>query len=133
LTCRERAGQVRERYGEILSAGADVTAIGTGGRRYAKAFIEDESVPFEVLLDEDGSAAELVGTSTLGKLSLISPRQIAAGTRALATGNIQHNAGRRPFQLGATLVIGPGDELRYEDFEEFAGDHADLDEVLGHL
>jgi hypothetical protein len=30
-------------------------------------------------------------------------------------------------------VIGPGDELRYEDFEEFAGDHADLDEVLGHL
>ena len=90
-------------------------------------------MPFEVLLDEDGSAAELVGTSTLGKLSLISPRQIAAGTRALAKGNMQHNAGKRPFQLGATLVIGPGDELRYEDFEEFAGDHADLDEVLGHL
>jgi hypothetical protein len=49
----------------------------------------------------------------------------------LVKGNIQHNAGRRPFQLGATVVIGPGDELRYEDFEEYAGDHADLDEVLG--
>jgi hypothetical protein len=90
-------------------------------------------VPFEVLLDEDGSAAELVGTGILGKLSLISPRQVAAGARALAKGNMQHNAGRRPFQLGATLVIGPGDELRYEDFEKFAGDHADLDDVLGHL
>lgn len=110
-----------------------MTAIGTGGRRYAKAFIEDESVPFEVLLDEDGSAAELVGTGTLTKLSLVSPRQLVAGTRAVAKGNRQRNAGRRPFQLGATLVIGPGDELRYEDFEEFAGDHADLDQVLSHL
>jgi hypothetical protein len=110
-----------------------VTAIGTGGRRYAKAFIEDESVPFEVLLDEDGRAAELVGTGTLSKITLISPRQLAAGTRALVKGNMQHNPGRRPYQLGATLVIGPGDELRYEDFEEFAGDHAHLDEVLAHL
>lgn len=90
-------------------------------------------MPFEVLLDEDGSAAELVGTGTLSKLSLVSPRQLAAGTRALAAGKRQHNAGRRPFQLGATLVIGPGDELRYSDFEKFAGDHADLDEVLAHL
>jgi hypothetical protein len=110
-----------------------VTAIGTGGRRYAKAFIEDESVPFDVLLDEDGSAAELAGTGTLKKLSLVSPRQLVAGTRAVAKGNRQHNTGRRPLQLGATLVIGPGDELRYEDFEEFAGDHANLDDVLGHL
>jgi hypothetical protein len=51
----------------------------------------------------------------------------------VAKGNRQRNAGRRPFQLGATLVIGPGDELRYEDFEEFAGDHADLDDILTYL
>lgn len=86
-----------------------------------------------MLLDEDGSAAELVGTGTLSKLAFVRPRQVIAGTRALAKGNMQHNAGRRPFQLGATLVIGPGDELRYEDFEEFAGDHADLDQVLASL
>jgi hypothetical protein len=33
--------------------------------------------------------------------------------------------------LGATLVIGPGDKLIYSDFEDFAGDHANLDDVLG--
>jgi hypothetical protein len=86
-----------------------------------------------VLLDEDGAAAELVGTGSLGMLSLVSPRQLVAGTKALAKGNRQHNAGRRPYQLGATLVIGPGDDLRYSDFEDFAGDHAELDEVLSHL
>jgi hypothetical protein len=30
-------------------------------------------------------------------------------------------------------VIGPGDELLYADFEDFAGDHAPLDEVLAVL
>lgn len=118
------------RYSEILEAGSDVTAVGTGGRRYAKAFIEDESVPFEVLLDEDGAAAEIAGTNTLSMASLVRPRQILAGARAVSRGNLQHNAGRRPFQLGATLVIGPGDVLHYEDFEDFAGDHAPIDEVL---
>jgi len=97
------------------------------------AFIEDEQVPFEVLLDEDGSAAEIVGTNRLGVKSLVSPRALSAAARSLAGGNTQKKSGRRPFQLGATLVIGPGDELLYADFEDFAGDHADLDEILAVL
>jgi hypothetical protein len=27
-------------------------------------------------------------------------------------------------------VIGPGDTVGYSDYEDFAGDHADIDEVL---
>lgn len=108
-------------------------AIGTGGKRYAQAFIEDEQVPFDVLLDEDGSAAEIVGTNTLGAFDLVKPSQVMAGLKATAKGNRQRKTGRRPLQLGGTLVIGPGDELLYEDYEDFAGDHADLDEVLAVL
>lgn len=108
-------------------------AIGTGGRRYAKAFIEDEGVPFDVLLDEDGAAAQIVGTNTMSGLDLIKPSQVRAGFRATAAGHRQKNPGRRWQQLGATLVIGPGDTLLYEDFEDHAGDHADLDEVLAAL
>lgn len=90
-------------------------------------------MPFEVLLDEDGSAAEIVDTKTLSATSLLSPRQIKAGIRATVSGKRQHNAGRRPFQLGATLVIAPGNDLRYADFEDFAGDHADIDEVIAAI
>jgi len=110
-----------------------VTAIGTGGRRYAQAFIEDESVPFPVLLDEDGVAADIVETNSLGAMSLIRPDAWLAGAKSLAGGNRQHNTGRRPTQLGATLVMAPGNELLYIDKESFAGDHADLDEVLAVL
>lgn len=133
MTCRERAGQVRDRYHEFLEAGAGVTAIGTGGRRYAKAFTEDERVPFPVLLDEDGSAADIVGTNSIGVTSLLKPSVYAAGLRSVVGGHRQRKTGRRPTQLGATLVIGPGEELLYEDFEDYAGDHADIDEVLAVL
>jgi hypothetical protein len=110
-----------------------VTAIGTGGKRYAQAFTEDEKVPFPVLLDEDGAAAAIVGTNSLGAGALLKPSAYVAGLRSMAGGHRQHKTGRRPMQLGATLVIGPGDELLYEDFEDFAGDHADIDEVLAAL
>lgn len=83
-----------------------------------------------MLLDEDGSAAAIVGTNTLTLGSLVKPGQLGAGLRAMAGGNIQHKTGRRPLQLGATLVIAPGNELLYADFEDYAGDHAPLDEVL---
>ena len=110
-----------------------MTAIGTGGRRYAKAFIEDEGVPFPVLLDEDGAAAEIVGTETIGMMSLVKPGQIAAGFRSFTSGHRQQKTGRRPMQLGATIVMGPGDELLYADFEDFAGDHAEIDDVMAAL
>jgi hypothetical protein len=110
-----------------------VTAVGTGGRRYAKAFIEDESVPFDVLLDEDGDAADIIETNSLGATALIRPDAWLAGARSLVGGNRQRNAGRRPTQLGATIVMAPGDEVLYMDKESFAGDHANLDEVLAVL
>jgi hypothetical protein len=87
-------------------------------------------VPFEVLLDEDGIAADVVETNDLGAASLMRPDAWFAGARSLVGGNRQHSIGRRPTQLGATLVMAPGDELLYIDKESFAGDHANLDEVL---
>jgi len=90
-------------------------------------------VPFPVLLDEDGTAADIVGTASIGPTALLKPGQFAAGFRSFTSGHRQGKAGRRPTQLGATLVMGPGDEILYEDFEEYAGDHADIDEVLSVL
>lgn len=121
---------MRDRYAEILEKGADVVAIGTGGRSYAQAFVEDENVPFPVYLDHDGTAARIVGTQQMSPIALASPKQLQAGTRAALKGHRQSRSGRRPFQLGATLVLGPGNRLRYADFEKYAGDHADIDEVL---
>lgn len=110
-----------------------MTAVGTGGKRYAEAFIADESVPFPVLLDEEGEAAGIAGTNTMGVATLLKPAAYTSVIKSLAAGKRQAKTGRRPLQLGATLVIAPGDVLLYADFEDFAGDHAPLDEVLSAL
>lgn len=118
------------RYREILDLGADVTAIGTGGRRYATAFIEEEQVPFEVLLDQDGVAAGIVGTKRFGLTTALDPAQWRAGVRSMRSGARQHRPGARPSQLGATFVLAPGNRLLFAEHEDFAGDHADLDGVI---
>lgn len=133
MTCRERAGQVRERYEELRQAGADVTAIGTGGRRYAEAFIEDEAVPFDVLLDEDGTAARLVEVRSMSMATFARPAAYAAPVRSVIRGHRQRKTGRRPLQLGATVVMAPPNQVVYVDREDYAGDHADLDEVLAAI
>lgn len=107
-----------------------MTAIGTGDRYYGRAFIEDIDFPFPVLLDEHGAAARIIKTGRIGRTTLLKPGAMVAGARALAAGNRQHRTGLRPLQLGATIVIGPGDELLFEEYEKHPGDHAELDEVL---
>lgn len=87
-------------------------------------------MPFPVLLDSDGTAASVVATKTIGVGALVRPTAIGAALRSWRTGHRQGKAGPRPTQLGATVVLGPGDEILYEDREEFAGDHASLDEVI---
>ena len=39
----------------------------------------------------------------------------------------------RVTQLGATFVLGPGDQVRYAHIDEHSADHASLDEVLAAL
>ena len=90
-------------------------------------------MPFPVLLDEDGIAAEIADMKTFSAARLLSPGQVGAGIRSTLKGHRQHNAGRRPFQLGATFVIGPGNVLKYADYEDYAGDHANLDEVIAAI
>ena len=53
--------------------------------------------------------------------------------RARAAGHRIHKAGKRVTQLGATFVVGPGNQVRYEHHDAFSSDHAPLDDVLAAL
>jgi peroxiredoxin len=125
---------LRGRYDEITGRGAEVVAIGTGSVRHAAAFVAEEHIPFPVLVDDDAKAARAASVRRIGFFRLLTDRRSRAGTkRARAAGHRIHKAGRRVTQLGATFVIGPGDEVRYEHLDDHSADHAPLAEVLGAL
>lgn len=122
---------MRGRYDEITGAGAEVVAIGTGDVDYARRFVEEEDVPFPVLVDDDGAAAR---AAVVNKVSfatlLLDPRAIRGSRRAHREGFRIHRSGRRVTQLGATFVVGAGPRLRYSHLDAHSADHAPLEQVL---
>lgn len=125
---------MREHYEQIQALGAEVVAIGTGDERYAQAFVADEAVPFPVLVDDGGAAAQAASVRTIPFLPLLfDPRSWPGGLRARRAGFRIHRSGERVTQLGATFVIGPGPTVRYEHIDRHFADRAPLDAVLAHL
>jgi peroxiredoxin len=124
---------LRRRYEEITGLGAEIVAVGTGDERYARAFIADEKIPFPVLVDDEGEAADAASLKRGSIFDLAGPRTIGGVLRAVGSGHRQHRTGKRPTQLGATFVIGPGDVLRYEHLDDAVSDHAPISDVLDAL
>lgn len=121
---------MRRRYDEVRALGADVVAIGTGDVRYAAAFVEDEAVPFPVLVDETGEAAAAAGVETASWGRLLHPRTWAATRETWRRGHRVHRPGARVTQLGATFVVGPGERLRFIHRDRDPTDHAPIEAVL---
>jgi peroxiredoxin len=125
---------LRASYDQITSAGAEVVAIGTGDARYAKAFVADEDIPFYVLVDDAADAASAAAIKKVDFIRLLfDPRSIKGALRARRDGFGVKKSGKRVNQLGATFVIGPGSQIRYEHVDAHTADHAPLSDVLAAL
>ena len=98
---------MRDRYAEIQALGAEVVVIGTGDLRYARAFAEDERIPFPVLVDDDARAADAARVERVGLSRLFAPGSLPATARALRAGYRIGRPGKRVNQLGATFVVAP--------------------------
>lgn len=125
--------QLRDSYPEIRSRGAEVVAIGTGDLRYAAAVVAEEGLPFPVLVDDDGAAAEAAAVPDRGMLGVVTPTGWRGSVAALRAGHRVHRRGARPTQLGATFVVGPSSVLSYAHLDADQADHAPLREVIAAL
>lgn len=124
---------MRDAYEEIKATGAEVVAIGTGNERYARGFVEEERIPFAVLVDDDAVAAKTASLKRRSAWNVLGPKTYRATMQTRRAGYKVHMAGKRVFQLGATFVVGPGDTVRYEHIDVTTVDHAPLEEVLAAL
>jgi peroxiredoxin len=125
---------LRGRYGEIEERGGEVVAIGTGDVAYARRFVEEEKVPFPVLVDDDGSAARAASVRKVNFATLLfDPRSMKGARQAHRQGFRVKKSGKRVNQLGATFIVGPGRIVRYEHMDAHTADHASVEEVLAAL
>jgi peroxiredoxin len=124
---------LRRRYDEIKRHGSEIVAIGTGDIRYARAFVDDENLPFPVLVDDDAEAARAASVPRVRFLKLFDPASFPGTVQAWPQGYRLYWPGKRTNQLGATFVIGPGSQLHFQHVDAHPADHAPLDEVIAAI
>jgi hypothetical protein len=125
---------LRDRYAEIQALGAEVVVIGTGDVGYARAFAEDDRIPFPVLVDDEALAAAAARVERVGLARLFALPSLPATARALRAGFRIGRPGKRVNQLGATFVVSPDPErLIYQHYDAHPADHAPMDAIFDAL
>jgi peroxiredoxin len=124
---------LRDVNDKITAAGAEIVAIGTGDKKYAAAFARETGAPFLVLVDDDARAAHAASVHTVGWYRLLHPTTWRASLETWRSGHRIHKAGKRVKQLGATFVLGPGNQVHYSHVDADSTDHAPVDSVLAAL
>ncbi len=123
---------LRDTYSEFEERGIHLVVIGNGHPEHAKAFREDEQIPFTLWVDPELRAYRTAGLRR-GMLKTVGPRSIAHAWRAMRRGFRQTTVQGDPWQLGGAFVITQAGEVVYRQVSGEAGDHAPLDEVLAAI
>jgi hypothetical protein len=121
---------LRDYEEEFTAAGARLAAIGLGDAHYARAFRVETGITFPLLVDSEREAYRAAQLNRGSLLHLFRRDNFAARKRAKGAGHTQHRTGKNPFQLGASLVLAPGNVDRYVHLSQTFGDNADPAELL---
>ena len=124
---------MRDHEEEMKAAGASIAAVGLGDLRYASGFREETGITFPLLVDADRLAYKAAELGSASLLHLARRDNNAARKRAQAAGHRQHGLGEHPFQLGGSLVFGPGDTELFVHVSETFGDNASPEDILAAL
>jgi len=133
LPCLDFLGSVRDVYDEILRAGADVVAIGTGAHYQARHLMET-GTPFPCLIDPDTRVYGALGARRLRPRSILDGRNYRNYWRALV--RRRAHQGRMTgdsWQLPFVAVLNADGRLIHVYLGEAIGDYPPLGVVLGWL
>ncbi len=124
--------QLHRAIDRIHAAGAELHVIGNGAPMFIAGFRETTKYPGPIHTDPSlkvYDAAELVR----GVASTFSPRAGLNALRALKGGFRQGRTQGDPTQQGGVLVVAPSGDIRFHYISKVAGDHPDVDRVIGAL
>jgi peroxiredoxin len=130
ILCRHYAGALRDFHADFEALGVRLVAVGTGGRQYAREFVAERKIPYEVLVDKHMASHEVIRVKQGPFVGILKPRVLWAAVKALRFGELQGKTGPNPFKFGAAHVIGPGNVLHYAWINDDYHDNTPVEELL---
>jgi hypothetical protein len=114
--------QLRDAHEAISARGVRLVVIGNGAPYQARAFREEEGIPFDLWVDPDMTAYAAAGLHrSMGKT--LSHRSLGHAWRAWKTGARQSKVQGDPWQLGGAFLITPEGKALFTHVSSEAGDH----------
>ena len=129
MFAKQQAAALNRIKSDLDSAGIYLAAIGSGNQEQAKDFVDKLGFEYEVFLNPDLSAYKTFGLQR-AIVRTLGPSSLVKGMKALKKGFRQGSSAGDLWQQGGIFVLGPGRQLLFQHRNRFAGDHADLNEVI---
>nr|WP_234979162.1 peroxiredoxin-like family protein [Desulfococcus multivorans] len=109
-----------------------LVAIGSGSPDSARRFVQEFQFDGDMVVDPTLEAYRAFKLKR-GLLETLGPTALLKGLGAMKKGFRQGSTDGDLWQQGGLFVIGPGEEITFAHRDRFAGDHADLDQVIASL
>jgi len=132
IFCRQQVAGLSKRVPEIERRGGTLVVIAPAKPEHIAGFRESTGYKGALFVDPSLRAFKTAGL-VRGRGSTYHPLAMLRGIRALAQGFRQVGRHGDIVQQGGTFVLGPGNRVRYEWRDRYAGHHPDLDEVVEAL
>src|SRR5258705_1214338 len=132
IFCRQQIARLSKRLPEIERRGGTLVVVGPAKPEHIKGFRDSTGYQGALFVARALRAFRTAGL-VHGWASTYHPLSLLKGIGALARGFRQVGRHGDVMQQGGTFVLGPGDRVRYEWRDRYAGDHADLDDVVEAL
>jgi hypothetical protein len=117
------------RLPEIERRGATLVVVGPAKPEHIAAFRQATGYAGSLYVDPSLRTFRTAGL-VHGWATTYHPLSVLKGVRAFAQGFRQGARQGDVAQQGGTFVLGPGDRVRFEWRDRFAGDNPDLDAVV---
>ena len=132
IFCRQQVAGLSKRAPEIERRGGMLVVVAPARPEHIAGFRESTGYRGALFVDPALRGFKAAGL-VHGRASTYHPLAMLKGLRAIAQGFRQVGRHGDIVQQGGTFVLGPGDRVRYEWRDRYAGDHADLDDVVEAL
>ena len=132
IFCRQQVAGLSKRVPEIEGRGGLLVVVAPAKPEHIAGFRASTSYRGALFVDPALRAFRTAGL-VRGRASTYHPLALLRGIGAMAQGHRQVGRHGDIVQQGGTFVLGPGDRVRYEWRDRYAGHHPNLDEVVKAL